>query len=457
MASPNLKSDLSIRKSLTTTAYEQLEELIVTAELEPGAILSEATLVEQLGIGRTPIREALQKLEREGLIRIMPRLRSVLSFFKGATLSENWSRFLAAKSLLLLGAATIILAPTLSAFDLNHISATVPVTLSALLALSIVRPSVALIVATTIFPITGWITQAFSLGPMRLSEALVLVVLGGVIIRLALSPKELKAGSQASAIGIVSASFLFIAVTATSIVVELSLLRTGSTASWLNVWTFLTETLNQITSDYLLGNSVVSLPGLIDGALLIEGLLLVLVILKYSESNPALPRHLAGALVTGAFISAVINLNLLATNVIEADESMTMLARYLGGLRLSGHIQDLNATGSYFLTMMFVGIGFIAGRKNSRLLGCVIFTIGVAFWLAGSRSALFAGLVVVLLATGQWVLSKRRGQSRTALIALVIVVSLLTPLLMVVAYPERSRISAGLQHRIDFTITSIRM
>lgn len=73
MASPNLKSDLSIRKSLTTTAYEQLEELIVTAELEPGAILSEATLVEQLGIGRTPIREALQKLEREGLIRIMPR------------------------------------------------------------------------------------------------------------------------------------------------------------------------------------------------------------------------------------------------------------------------------------------------------------------------------------------------------------------------------------------------
>ena len=73
MASPNPKSDLSIRKSLTTTAYEQLEELIVTAELAPGTILSEATLVEQLGIGRTPIREALQKLEREGLIRIMPR------------------------------------------------------------------------------------------------------------------------------------------------------------------------------------------------------------------------------------------------------------------------------------------------------------------------------------------------------------------------------------------------
>ena len=73
MTSTNIKSDLSIKKSLTTIAYEKLEELIVTAQLEPGAILSEATLVEQLTIGRTPIREALQRLEREGLIKIMPR------------------------------------------------------------------------------------------------------------------------------------------------------------------------------------------------------------------------------------------------------------------------------------------------------------------------------------------------------------------------------------------------
>ena len=73
MANTKIKSDLSTRKSLTTIAYEQLEELIVTAELKPGAILSESTLVEQLAIGRTPIREALQRLEREGLIKIMPR------------------------------------------------------------------------------------------------------------------------------------------------------------------------------------------------------------------------------------------------------------------------------------------------------------------------------------------------------------------------------------------------
>ena len=51
-------------RSLSDQAYEGLEEMIVTLHLEPGAVLSEAELSEQLGIGRTPIREALQRLAR---------------------------------------------------------------------------------------------------------------------------------------------------------------------------------------------------------------------------------------------------------------------------------------------------------------------------------------------------------------------------------------------------------
>jgi DNA-binding GntR family transcriptional regulator len=58
---------------LTDQAYGELEERIVTLQLEPGAVLSEATLAKQIGIGRTPIREALQRLAREGLVVIFPR------------------------------------------------------------------------------------------------------------------------------------------------------------------------------------------------------------------------------------------------------------------------------------------------------------------------------------------------------------------------------------------------
>ena len=60
-------------ESLTDRAYRELEELIVTLQLEPNAVLSETALSKDLGIGRTPIREALQRLAREGLVMILPR------------------------------------------------------------------------------------------------------------------------------------------------------------------------------------------------------------------------------------------------------------------------------------------------------------------------------------------------------------------------------------------------
>jgi DNA-binding GntR family transcriptional regulator len=60
-------------ESLTERAYRELEELIVTLQLAPGAAVTEASLAERLGIGRTPIREALQRLARERLVTILPR------------------------------------------------------------------------------------------------------------------------------------------------------------------------------------------------------------------------------------------------------------------------------------------------------------------------------------------------------------------------------------------------
>jgi DNA-binding GntR family transcriptional regulator len=68
-------------ETLTEQAYRQLEEQIVTLQLKPGEFVSEYALAESLRIGRTPIREALQRLAREGLVRILPR--------KGILVSET--------------------------------------------------------------------------------------------------------------------------------------------------------------------------------------------------------------------------------------------------------------------------------------------------------------------------------------------------------------------------------
>ncbi|MGE5639180.1 MAG: GntR family transcriptional regulator [Clostridia bacterium] len=59
--------------TLSDRAYRDIEELIVTLQLPPGSAVSEGLLSHRLGIGRTPIREALQRLARESLVHILPR------------------------------------------------------------------------------------------------------------------------------------------------------------------------------------------------------------------------------------------------------------------------------------------------------------------------------------------------------------------------------------------------
>jgi len=61
------------RSGLSDEARARLEEMIVSLELAPGSIWSEAELSAKLGIGRTPVREALQRLENDHLVRILPR------------------------------------------------------------------------------------------------------------------------------------------------------------------------------------------------------------------------------------------------------------------------------------------------------------------------------------------------------------------------------------------------
>jgi DNA-binding GntR family transcriptional regulator len=59
--------------SLSQKAYELIRHKIVTLELPPGSILDEGKLQIELKVGRTPIREALQRLSLEKLVTIVPR------------------------------------------------------------------------------------------------------------------------------------------------------------------------------------------------------------------------------------------------------------------------------------------------------------------------------------------------------------------------------------------------
>lgn len=73
---PQKKADQAKFKntaSLTDIAYDAIQNMIVTGELAAHQLISESELGRELNCGRTPIREALQRLKFEGFVNVMPR------------------------------------------------------------------------------------------------------------------------------------------------------------------------------------------------------------------------------------------------------------------------------------------------------------------------------------------------------------------------------------------------
>ena len=58
---------------LRDVVFQTLRQAILRGELKPGERLMEIQLANKLGVSRTPIREAIRKLELEGLVLVIPR------------------------------------------------------------------------------------------------------------------------------------------------------------------------------------------------------------------------------------------------------------------------------------------------------------------------------------------------------------------------------------------------
>lgn len=64
---------------LRDVVFNTLRQAILKGEMEPGERLMEITLANKLGVSRTPIREAIRKLELEGLVNMIPRKGAVVA------------------------------------------------------------------------------------------------------------------------------------------------------------------------------------------------------------------------------------------------------------------------------------------------------------------------------------------------------------------------------------------
>jgi len=81
---------LGSREPAAQKAYLALERMIVTLELAPAGFVTEGALVDRVGLGRTPVREAIQRLAWEGLLEVRPRAGIQVAPLNGA----DWLRVL---------------------------------------------------------------------------------------------------------------------------------------------------------------------------------------------------------------------------------------------------------------------------------------------------------------------------------------------------------------------------
>ena len=78
----------SDQASLAEKSYRALEERLVTLELPPGSLVSEGELIRLTGFGRTPVREAIQRLAHHDLFEIIPRKGLLVSSVSRSGLTQ---------------------------------------------------------------------------------------------------------------------------------------------------------------------------------------------------------------------------------------------------------------------------------------------------------------------------------------------------------------------------------
>ena len=86
--SPTSVPDATATRLVAEHAYMELRDRIVTLRLPPGTVLREDELMSELGIGRTPLREAVKRLALENLVAVQPRRGTSVSAVESADIQN---------------------------------------------------------------------------------------------------------------------------------------------------------------------------------------------------------------------------------------------------------------------------------------------------------------------------------------------------------------------------------
>ena len=92
--------------NLTDRVYDAIKQRILSSQFEVGSKLRDETLAQQLGVSRTPVREAILRLSREGLVEVIPRSGTRVRTFTEQDIEEIFELRIALETLAIRKAAT---------------------------------------------------------------------------------------------------------------------------------------------------------------------------------------------------------------------------------------------------------------------------------------------------------------------------------------------------------------
>ena len=308
--------------------------------------------------------------------------------------------------------------------------------LAVTLGLSYASPVYGLLLVALLAPLGQLIAPAVSDPGFRIGEAIVVAFLAGWLAR-ALPDRRGPRVPAPSAAGL-------LAVTIAASIAGLAWQLRGYSGE-------LAAAFNQLRHAYFF---VVDRTGVVDGAQLIEGIGLSAATVMLFRRRPALAATLPIALAASATVAALSSV-LLWRGIGWAPA----LARYkLIGYRVSGHVGDVNAAGSYFAMIACLALGMAAyrrGRERALWIGFAAAS-GVGLWFSETRSAYGAagaGITIGLL----WAGTSRFGRRARATMLTLAVIALFGGGLLRARLLETDPTYRGGGFREQFIQTSARM
>jgi len=304
------------------------------------------------------------------------------------------------------------------------------------LGVTLANPGYGLLLVAMFAPLGELIAPLIGARNFRIGEAIVLAFLVGWVLRALPDRRGPRVGAAA-------AGWLFALTIAASI---------AGLAWQLGRYPGeLTATVDRIGHLYFFSGDQI---GFADGARLLEGLALVAATVMLFRRHPSLANTLPLVLAASASLAALSSV-LLWRGIGNA----AALQRYQTiGYRVSGHVGDVNAAGSYFAMIVCVALGMAMRNRGRRLALwlCLGTASGTGLWFSESRSALGAAGAVAIVGV-LWASTSRFSPRARAAALAVVVVALLGGAAVRARLLESDPDYRGVGFRQQFVQTSVRM